>query len=139
MIIFMENNNGFNFKYSAKEQKEIDKIRNKYIKEEESSEENKLERLRRLDAGVEKKSRTVSIIIGVIGALILGTGMSLAMSEFSEILGAYDHLAIPVGIGVGVVGLILAALAYPIYNAILKKERARIAPEILKLTDELMK
>ena len=76
-----------------------------------------------------------SIAIGVIGALIMGMGMSLAMTEIGAMLGSF---AMVLGILIGVAGMILVALAYPIYNKILKKERNRIAPEILRLSDELM-
>jgi hypothetical protein len=43
------------------------------------------------------------------------------------------------GIAVGVVGIVLVALAYPLYNRVLKKQREKIAPEILRLSDELLK
>ena len=62
--------------------------------------------------------------------------MSLCLSEFGPVLGG---LAMVIGIPVGIVGLILAAFAWPVYNRILTRERRRIAPEILQLTDELMK
>jgi len=124
----MENNqNGFQYTYSAKEQAEIKNIRSKYIPKEE----NKMEQLRRLDASASKKATTYAIIVGVIGALILGTGMSCCMVWT-------DMLLIP-GIVIGVIGMAVVAVAYPLYNRVLKKERDRIAPEILRLTDELMK
>ena len=137
----MDNNNngnkGFSFTYSAEEQEELRRIREKYLTENEA--EDKMARLRRLDASVSAKAQTVAIIIGVVGILILGFGMSLAMSELSEILGEYRNMAMPVGIIVGLVGGGIAALAYPIYKWILNRERKRIAPEILRLTDELLK
>ena len=61
------------------------------------------------------------------------------MSEFGEILGEYKNLAMPIGIIIDVVGGVLASLAHPIYNATVKKQKEKIAPEIIKLTDELMK
>lgn len=122
----------FQYTYSAKEQAELEKIRKKYL----PPEEDKMEQLRRLDRSVYKKAQAWSLVLGIVGTLILGTGMSLAMSDFGQVLGAG---AMPVGIVIGVVGLVLLALAYPVYNRIVKKERQRIAPEILRLTDELMK
>lgn len=56
-----------------------------------------------------------------------------------KIFFTYENIATPVGIAVGVVGIVLVCLAYPLYNRIAKKERARIAPEIIRLSDELMK
>lgn len=94
-----------------------------------------MEQLRKLDRQTTQKAQSRAIALGVIGALIMGTGMSLAMTEPSAFLG---DMAMLVGIPVGLLGIVLAALAYPLYNHILKKERQRIAPEILRLTDELM-
>ena len=98
-----------------------------------------MERLRRLDASVTQKAQVVALIFGIIGALILGIGMSLCMSDFAEILGAYKDMALVIGIPIGLVGGVLAALAYPMYNLIVRRERKKIAPEIIRLTDELMK
>lgn len=133
----MENkdNNNFQYTYSAREQEEVKKIREKYTQKEES----KLERLRRLDAGVYKKGQTVSLIFGIIGVLILGFGMSLAISELGAAIGLDSTGAMIVGVAVGVVGGILTGLAYPLYSFTVKRERERVAPEILRLTDELMK
>ena len=136
----MENNNennGFQYTYSAKEQAELKRIREKYTPSTEA--EDKMERLRRLDASVTQKAQAVALIFGVIGALILGTGMSLCMTDFAQILGSHRDMAMVVGIPVGLVGGVLAALAYPMYNLIVKRERKKIAPEIIRLTDELMK
>lgn len=130
-----KNNDGFSYTYSAREQAEIRKIREKYT----SKEEDKMERLRRLDARVTQKAQVVSLIFGIIGTLILGFGMSLVMSDLGEILGANVNMAMPLGIIIGVVGGVLVSLAYPMYNLIVRRERKKIAPEIIKLTDELMK
>ena len=130
-------NGGFRYSYSAKEQAELKRIREKYTPS--TPEEDKMARVRRLDRGVMKKARTLSLVLGILGTLIMGTGMSLAMTELSQILGANAHLAFPVGIAVGVFGILLTALAYPVYVFTVKRERARIAPEILRLTDELLK
>lgn len=127
----------FSYTYSAKEQAELKRIREKYTAKPEV--EDKMDRLRRLDAGVTQKAQTVSLIFGVIGALILGCGMSMCMTRFGEILGAYRALSMPIGIIIGTVGGVLVGLAYPIYKHTIKRERKRIAPEIIRLTDELMK
>ena len=95
--------------------------------------------LRKLHHSATQKAQAWAIAIGVIGALILGSGMSLTMTDLGAMLGFGREIAMLIGIAVGVVGLILVALAYPAYNRILKKTRQRIAPEILRLTDELLK
>lgn len=117
----------FQYTYSAKEQEEVKKIRSKYL----AKEEDKMETLRRLDAQAARKATTVSIAIGVTGALIMGLGMSCCM--------VWAGACFVPGIVIGMVGIALAALAYPAYGRTLKKERERVAPEILRLTDELMK
>lgn len=137
----MDNNNdkgGFSYTYSAKEQAELKRIRERYT-EKEKREESKLERLRRLDNGATQRAQTAALVCGVLGALILGFGMSLIMTELSEILGAWRDMYMVIGIAIGLLGGILACLAYPTYNIVLKRERAKIAPEIIRLTDELMK
>ena len=135
----MENNNegGFQYTYSAKEQEEVKRIRERYLPATER--EDKLERLRRLDAGVAKKAQAVSLTLGVVGILILGLGMSLCMTDLGAFLGALRDLAILIGVVIGIVGGLLTSLAYPVYQQILRRERKRIAPEILLLTEELMK
>lgn len=133
----MENKDTFNYTYSAKEQEEIKAIRNKYVAPQQT--EDKMAQLRRLDASVSQKATMVALIFGVIGTLILGTGMSLAMTELGEAIGLGGGMAMLIGVLIGIVGIVLVCVAYPIYNRILKKERERIAPEIIRLTDELMK
>lgn len=129
----MDNNeNTFRYTYSAKEQSEIEEIRKKYL----PPEENKMERLRKLHNSATQKAQAASIAVGVIGALVMGTGMSLCMTELAGFLGGY---AMFIGIPVGIAGMVLVALAYPIYNRVLQKQRRRIAPEILRLSEELLK
>jgi len=128
----MENKESFSFRYSAAQQQEIENIRKKYLPQEE----NKMEQLRKLHAIPTQKAQAVSLAVGIIGALIMGTGMSLAMTDISAALGS---LAMVIGIAIGIVGMVLVALAYPLYNRVLKKQREKIAPEILRLSDELLK
>ena len=117
----------FEYTYSAPEQDEVKRIRQKYLPKELT----KMEQLRALDESVTKRGSAISIAHGVLYSLILGLGMSCCMVWS-------DTLFIP-GIVIGLVGLTVASVAYPLYNRVLKKERERIAPEILRLTDELMK
>lgn len=117
----------FSYTYSAKEQEELKKIRQKYVPKEE----NKMEQLRRLDQSVTRKGTMTSIIIGVIGALILGVGMCCVM--------VWEGIWFVPGIVIGLIGMGIMGAAYPVYNYVTKKERQRIAPEIIRLTDELIK
>ncbi|MEE1329381.1 MAG: hypothetical protein UHS47_12665 [Oscillospiraceae bacterium] len=125
-------NQSFEYTYSAEQQKEVEEIRKKYLPREED----KMEQLRKLHAIPTQKAQAASLAVGVVGALIMGTGMSLAMTDIGAALGS---LAMVLGIFAGVAGMVLAALAYPAYNRVLKKQREKIAPEILRLSDELLK
>ena len=131
----MEQNRNFDFTYSAAQQQEIENIRSKYLPKEER-EEDKMQTLRRLHNSAGQKALRWAIIWGTIGTLIMGTGMSLVMTELGALLGKFGLV---IGIAIGLVGIVLVALAYPLYNRILKKERARIAPQILRLSEELLK
>lgn len=131
-------NESFNYTYSAAQQEEIEEIRKKYLPIEDAGED-KMEQLRKLDRSVTSKATMVSIIVGVVGALIMGTGMSLAMTDIGSTLGMSENVGFVVGIAIGVIGMCLLGCAYPLYNRTLKAERERIAPEIIRLTDELKK
>lgn len=115
----------FSYTYSAKQQQEIESIRRKYL----SREENKLEQLHRLDKQAERPGTIVSILLGTISTLMLGVGMVLTM--------VYTRYFI-LGIVIGLAGIAGVSLAYPLYLRITRREREKIAPEILRLTDELM-
>ena len=128
-------NHSFEYTYSAQQQKEVAAIRKKYLPREE----NKMEQLRRLHAFPTQKAQAASLAVGIIGALILGTGMSFIMTDLGTVLGAYSDFSLLLGIVVGLIGMVPVALAYPIYNRVLRKQREKIAPEILRLSDELLK
>lgn len=134
----MENKNtdsSFQYTYSAKEQDEIRRIREKY----QSKEEDGISKLRKMDARVSQKATAVSLVLGILGAFVMGTGMSLVMTDLGVILGLTGVVGMVIGGFIGVIGIILVALAYPVYNKVLKKEREKIASEILRLTEELLK
>lgn len=120
-------NESFSYTYSAKQQEEIQRIKQKYMGEEK----NKLNQLRRLDSNIEKKGMFLSVIVGVIGLLLLGTGMSL-------ILVWATSMFVP-GIILGVLGMGIIVSAYPLNISIIKKERAQNASQIIKLAEELEK
>lgn len=134
----MENRNtdtSFKYTYSAKEQNEIRRIREKY----QSKEEDGISKLRKMDAKVSQKATAISLVLGILGALVMGMGMSLVMTDLGTIFGMAGIASMIIGIIIGVPGIILVTLAYPVYDMVLKKEREKIAPEILRLTEELMK
>jgi hypothetical protein len=118
-------NETFNFTYSAKQQEEVRKIRQKY----EPQKENKLEMLRRLDRSVLKRGTVVSLTVGVISSLVLGVGMTFTMvwTDFFFI-----------GVIVGLTGIVGMLLAYPIFISVTKKQREKLKPQIFALSDELV-
>lgn len=115
----------FHYTYSAKQQEEIQSIRKKYLPKEED----KMEQLRRLDQGTTKKGRILSITLGVIGCLLLGVGMCCTMVWTEQFF-------IP-GIVIGLIGIAAVIAAYPLYTRVTRKEREKVAPQILQLTEEL--
>ncbi len=129
-----QNRETFTYTYSAAQQEEIQEIRKKYMPAEQV-ELDKMEQLRQLDASVTRKGSIMALILGVIGALIMGSGMSLIMTDLGTTLGL-DNSFLP-GVVIGIIGMACVISAYPLYQKITKKERARIAPQILKLTEEL--
>lgn len=129
----MEEKKTFEYKYSAKQQEEIDAIKQKYLPKQEQPED-KMETLRRLDRQAERPGMIAALTLGVIGILIFGSGMSLAMVLPA---GVPVGLCYVLGIFLGLLGMALMVLAYPAYKKITKVQREKIAPQILKLTEEL--
>ena len=126
---------GFNYTYSAAEQEEIRKIREKY----QPKKEDDMGRLRRLDAKVTQKATVNSLITGILGALVLGIGMSLIMTDLGTVFQLQGTVNIVIGVAVGVIGMILMGTAYPVYSKVLKREREKAAPKILRISETLIK
>lgn len=120
-----QNKETFEYRYSARQQEEIEAIRKKYLPEEED----KMEQLRKLDRQAARKGTITAIIVGVLSCLLLGIGMCCTMEWM-------DRWFVQ-GIVIGVIGIALIAAAYPLFNRITRKEREKLAPQILKLADEL--
>lgn len=122
-----EDKNSFHYSYSAAQQKEIEKIREKYL----PPKEDKMEQLRRLDQRVTQKGIIAGITAGIIGSLILGIGMCCCM--------VWQGIWFIPGIFIGLIGIAGICLAYPLHNRVIKKQREKIAPEMIRLTNELTK
>ena len=119
----------FTYTYSATQQEEIKRIREKYAPP--PREEDKMERLRKLDRDVTKPGLIAALVVGIVSTLVMGFGMCCTMVWA-------DTLFVP-GIVIGVIGIAGVCAAYPLYAHITKKQRRKLAPEIMRLTDELMK
>lgn len=122
----MENNNGFTYSYSAEKKNEAEMIRKKYLPREETP----LERLKSLDARVGRAGVIESLIMGVIGCLIFGIGMCFGLDVFA---GADMLTLVFMGLGA-----FIMAPAYAVYKRISRRTRDRLAPEILRISDELV-
>ena len=108
------------------------KIRTQYM-EKESTE---LDALRELDAKVKLPANVFGYTFGSLSAIIMGSGMSLVMTDIGSIIGIGDSL-IP-GIIIGVVGLGMSLLTYPLYKGILNSRKQKYGAEILALSDKIM-
>lgn len=110
----------------------VQQIRTRYTEKEHT----RLDELKELDKKVKTPANVFAYVFGSIGAIIMGSGMSLVMTELGETLGMGDTM-IP-GIVIGVIGLVMAILNYPIYTKFLGSRRKKYAEQILALSDKLM-
>ena len=120
-------NTTFNYTYSAARNKEVESIRKKYIPHEES----KLERLKKLDLRVQMAGTIESLCFGIVGALVFGLGMCFFLDVFA---GATWLSALFM-----LIGTFIMIPAYPIYRRIAQRTRAELTPEILRLSEEIIK
>lgn len=111
----------------------VQKIRTQYT-EKESTE---LDALKELDAKVKRPANTFAYIFGSISAIIMGAGMSLVMTDIGTTVGVADPM-VP-GIIIGIVGMFMAIINYPMYKGILGARRKRYADKIIALSDKIMK
>ena len=110
----------------------VQKIRTQYTEKQHTE----LDALKALDAKVKRPANVFAYIYGSLGAIIMGAGMSLVMTEIGSIIGL-ENTMVP-GIAVGVVGLALALTTYPVYKKILNSRKKKYAPQILALSEKLM-
>ena len=96
-----------------------------------------LDALLRLDAKVKRPATVFSYIFGSISAIIMGAGMSLVMTDIASIVGLGTEPMIP-GIAIGVVGMLMALVNYPIYKSIMKARKRKYASEIMSLSDSIL-
>lgn len=122
------NKESFEYRYSAPEQMEIKKIREKYLPKDQSM--TKMDQLKKLDRDAEKPGTVLSILLGVVGTLVMGFGMSCTM--------VITEYFVP-GVIVGVIGIAMLSFAYPVYKIVTRKQREKIAPQVLALAEELEK
>jgi hypothetical protein len=111
----------------------VQKIRSQYTENEHTE----LDALKALDAKVKRPANVFACIHGSAGVLTMGAGMSLVMTDIGAKIGLTATL-VP-GIMVGIAGMVMAMTAYPIYKKILSSRKKKAAPEILKLSENLLR
>ena len=121
----MEENVTFHYNYSASENREISEIRKKYL----PPEENKLEALRRLDRRVQNAGTAEGLCLGIPGSLVFGVGLCLGLNVLP---GGIVPAVIFAAVGAG-----LMIAAYPVSRRVFRKTRAKYAPQILALAEEV--
>ncbi|MBE6596654.1 MAG: dihydropteridine reductase [Ruminococcaceae bacterium] len=109
------------------------KIRAQYMEKEITE----LDELRRLDAEVKRPANIFSYIFGSIGAIVTGCGMSLIMTDIADMIN-FGGDPMVAGIVIGIFGLAMALVNYPIYKAILNSRKKKYSAEILKLSEKIM-
>lgn len=112
----------------------VRRIRTQYMEKDDS--QKNLDLLRELDAEVKRPANVFGYVFGSISAIIMGAGMSLVMTDIGEQLGIAS--AMPAGIIIGVIGMIMAIVNYPIYKNILSSRKAKYADKILTLSEKIM-
>ena len=111
----------------------VEKIRSQYTEQKN----NDLDALKALDARVKRPANVFGYAYGSIGAIVMGAGMSLVMTDIGTKIGLTATL-VP-GIAVGVAGLVMSCTTYPIYKKILNARKKKYAHQILELSDRIMK
>lgn len=112
----------------------VQEIRTQYTAK--SSEESNLDALRKLDAKAKRPANVFGYVFGSIGAIIMGAGMSLVMTDIGAMLGISNTM--PLGIAIGIVGMVMTIVNYPIYKAILTSGKKKYADRILSLSEKIM-
>ncbi|MBQ8648508.1 MAG: dihydropteridine reductase [Clostridia bacterium] len=111
----------------------VQKIRTQYTEKQHTQ----LDALKQLDLKVKRPANIFSIVFGSISAIIMGSGMSLVMTDIGTTLGMSSTM-LP-GIIIGIIGMLLAIINYPLYKNILGSRRKKYADKIIELSDDIMK
>ena len=111
----------------------VQKIRTQYTEKEHTA----LDALKELDTKVKRPANVFAYVFGSVSAIIMGSGMSLVMTDIAETVGIENPMLY--GIVIGVVGMFMAIINYPIYKSILGSRRQKYADKIIALSDKIMK
>lgn len=110
----------------------VQKIRTQYTEKKHTQ----LDELKKLDNKVKKPANIFGYVFGCIGAIVMGSGMSLVMTDVGETVGIANFMT--VGIIIGIIGMLMIIINYPIYKNILAFRRKKYADKIIAISDEIM-
>ena len=110
----------------------IQEIRSQYVKRDHTE----FDELKTLDNDVKRPANVFAYVFGSIGAIVMGSGMSLIMTDIAQTLGIQQHMVI--GVIVGVIGMVMAIMNYPIYKTILNHRKKKYSEKILFLSNKLL-
>ena len=110
----------------------VQKIRTEYTEKEHTQ----LDELKALDTKVKRPANIFAYIFGSIGAVIMGSGMSLVMTDIGSMIGV-NYAMVP-GIVIGIAGLVITIMNYPIYKRVLASRRKKYADQIMKISEAIM-
>ncbi len=111
----------------------VQKIRTQYTEKEHTG----LDELKALDTKVKRPANVFAYVFGSISAIVMGSGMSLVMTDIAETVGIKEPMFY--GIIIGIAGMLMAIVNYPIYKGILGARRKKYADKIIALSDKIMK
>lgn len=110
----------------------VEKIRTQYMEKGPSE----IDELKALDSKVKRPVNIFAYLFGTISALIMGSGMSLVMTDIGSKVGISDSMTI--GIVLGIIGMVMAIVNYPIHKRMLDSRRKKYANQIMKLSDKIL-
>lgn len=110
----------------------VQKIRTQYTEKQHTG----IDELKALDKKVSRPANIFSYVFGSLGAIIMGAGMSLVMTDIGSQIGI-DKPMLP-GIVIGITGIIMAIINYPIYKGIINSRRKKFAAKIISLSDKIL-
>ena len=111
----------------------VQKIRTQYTEKQHTE----LDELKELDAKVKRPANAFAYTYGSVSAIVMGTGMSLVMTDIGAMIGLTATM-VP-GIAIGIAGMVMALATYPIHKKILNSRKKKYAPEIMQLSEKIMK
>lgn len=110
----------------------VQKIRTQYTEKQHTG----IDELKALDKKVSRPANIFAYVFGSLGAIVMGAGMSLVMTDISSKVGIDNPMLY--GIIIGVAGMIMAIINYPIYKVFINSRRKKFAAKIISLSNKIL-